>query len=210
MFVIVHNNSVILGPMRWNRYRFENVIQEDLDLDQPITLPDTNGSNVITVNDEVTIYPVLRIDNEEFNPKIQHLHGPFWEFTDVGAIGSYIAQDLSIDAVKNQLKAEIANQRWLKENEGTYIRLNDVEYPFATTKENRSILHQAITSNTTELNWKISTDQWIILTQQDIKLVFDTIFQHVQWWFDWELRKFNEIDNCTTLQQLNDVVTNPG
>lgn len=206
MFVIVHNSSVILGPMRWNRYRFENTIQEELELEIPIILPDINESDVITINEEVKIYPVIGTIQEQFNPRTQHLHGPFWQFTDNGATASYIAQDLSIDAVKNQLKAEVANQRWIKENKGTNLVLNGVEYNFSTTKENRSVLQQALLSNLPELNWKLTGDQWVLLTPQDVQTILQSIIQYVQTCFDWELSKCNEIDSCQTLQQLNDVI----
>ena len=144
--------------------------------------------------------------NEEFNPRTQHLHGPFWQFTDTGAIGSYIAQDLPIDAVKNQMKAEVANQRWIKENSGTTVILNNVEYNFSTTKESRSVLQQALSLNSPQINWKLGGDQWLTLSSQDIQTVLQTILQHVQSCFDWELAKCNEIDLCESLTDLNNVV----
>ena len=37
MFVITHNNNVILGPMKWNARRLSEVIQDDCEV--TIVLP---------------------------------------------------------------------------------------------------------------------------------------------------------------------------
>lgn len=204
MFVIVNNNSVLLGPMRWNRFRFENEIKEELDVS--ITLPDKNTGDVISIDENIKIYPVVQVIEEPFNLRTQRLNGPFWQFTDAGAIASYIAEDLSIDAVKNFMKAEVANRRWIKENKGVNVTINNKEYMFLTTKENRNALQQVLTSGLSEINWKIDTDTWIVLSQQQIQTVLEAVVQYVQSCFDWELIKNTEIDNCNTLDSLNNVV----
>ena len=204
MFVIVYNNSVILGPMRWNRFRFENEIEEECELS--VTLQDKNENfDPITVSDEIQILPIQGTQNPEFNPKIEYLHGPFWEFTDTNAIMSYRVEQLPLDAVKNFLKAETANERWNKENAGTKVTIGGTEYTFKTDKETRSLLSNQV-GNPNGINWKISSDTWVTMTQEDVVHVLGEVLSYVQSCFDWEYSKVQEIDACLTGEQLDSVV----
>lgn len=204
MFVIVHNNSVILGPMRWNRFRFENEIQEECEVS--CTLPDRNDDlDPIVVSNEIKILPILGTENPEYNPKIEILHGPFWEFTDTQAIYHYEVVPMNIDSAKNMLKEQVTAERWNKENAGVNVTLNGTEYTFKTDKETRAILHNAV-SNMESINWKQDQETWIQMTNGDTQTVLTAILTHVQACFDWEFNKFQEIDACNTLEMLDAVV----
>lgn len=202
MFVIVYNNNVILGPMRWNRYRFENEIQDECEV--TASLPDRNDSDLaVTVNDEIKIYPIEGTPNPEFNPKIQFLNGPYWTFTETHAVCSYVAEDLSVDAVKSSLKEQAAAERWKKENAGVTVSINGSDYRFSTSKETRSIL--ANSTSLESINWKFDRDTWLNMTGAQVQTVLNSVLTHVQSSFDWELAKLEEIDACTTLQELDAV-----
>lgn len=200
MFVIVYNNNVILGPMKWNRYRFENEIQEECDVQY--SLPDRNDSlEVITVNDNIKIYPVEGSPNPEYNPKIQFLNGPYWTYTDTAAISSYVAENLPIDAVKNMLKEQVGAERWKKENAGTVVNINGTDYNFATDRDTRALLASSTSLET--INWKMDRETWIAMTGADVQSALNTILSHVQSCFDWELSKLQAIDACTSLEELD-------
>ena len=100
MFVIVHNNQVILGPMPWRKFFFENIIEEDCEVQ--VTLPQKNDG-VYVVNNEISILPA-RYTHEEHNPITQKHNGPFWTFTDTEAIGNFVTLDKDVDHVKSELK----------------------------------------------------------------------------------------------------------
>jgi hypothetical protein len=205
MFVIVHNNSVILGPMRWNRYRFENTIAEECEVQA--TLPDRNDSQTpITVSESVQILPVQTSPTPEYNPKIEILHGPFWEFTEAAAIASYQVLPMSIDAVKSSLKAEAAAARWRKEIGTVSITINDSEYAFSTDRDTRYVLQNALLSSINAFNWKIDGNTWVVLNNAEIQSAIDAITSHVQSCFDWEAAKVAEIDSAETLEQLDEIV----
>lgn len=205
MFIIAHNDSVILGPMRWNRYRFENEIQEECEI--AATLPDLNTSSVISVSDDVKIYPVIATVHEQFNPRTQHLHGPFWTFTEDGATASYIAQDLPVESVKSSMKAEVANQRWVKESAGFSMTVQGVEVRIDTSRGNRDVFVQKylLMADEEVSQWKFN-DTWIALSKQDMMAIVSAINSHVQAQFDWEAGKIAEIDQCITLEQLDAIV----
>jgi hypothetical protein len=207
MFVIVYNNSVILGPMRWNRYRFENQIQEECEVSS--TLPDRNDNfDAIIVSDQVKILPIQGTPDPVFNPRIEYLHGPFWEFTDKVAIQSYTVEKYNIDAVKNFLKAETSNQRWIKQNQLTSVTvgINNDSHVFSTDEKTRAALQQALLSGLESLNWKFNTDKWVTLSSTDVQSALNQIITHIQTCFDWEMNKIAEIDACTTHEELDNLI----
>lgn len=204
MFVIVYNNSVVLGPMRWNRFRFENEILEECDV--TVTLPMRNDNlDPIAVSDEIKILPIQGTPDPAFNPKIEFLNGPFWEFTDSTATMSYRVEKHSIDAVKSMLKDKVATERWNRENSGVLVSLNGIEYKFKSDKETRAVL-QSAASNIDGINWKHDKETWIQMSNADVQAVLNSILTYVQSCFDWEFAKFQEIDRCETLEQLDSIV----
>ena len=200
MFVIVQDNTVILGPMRWSRFKFENTILEECEVDT--TLPATNDSlDPITVSDNIKILPIQGTENPEFNPTIEMLHGPFWEFTDTVATMSYTVQPLALDAAKAMLKDQVAAERWTKENSGVTVNLNGTDYNFGTDRDTRLVLMNAQAS-TNDTNWKQDRDTWVTLTPADVQTVWSTVLTHVQSSFDWEYTKLQAIDACASSEDL--------
>lgn len=203
MFVIVHNQSVVLGPMRWNRFRFENTIQEECDVS--VTLTDRNDDmQPISVSDDVKILPIQGTPTPEYDSKTQYLHGPFWEFTDSVAIMSYTVENQNIEAARNFHKSEIENQRWVRENSGCKVTINDVEYDFATDRDTRSVLQSLITAGT-DVNWKFDRDTWVTLTNGDLQSILNAVITHVQDAFNWEREQMTLLDACETLDDLKGI-----
>jgi len=206
MFVIVHNNSVILGPMRWNRFRFENTIQEECEVSA--TLPDRNDAlSSITISDEVHILPVEFQQEPPFNSKIEILHGPFWEFTPEKAIGHYEVVPMPIEAVKNQLKSQAAAERYARETKGVKIEIQGVEITVDTDRNSRNVFAQRliITNENDTLAWKFP-EAWMTLSKTELTSIVVAGAEHVQQQFDWEKEKVAEIEACTTLEKLDGVI----
>lgn len=207
MFVIVHNNSVILGPMRWNRFRFENFLVEELEVST--TLPQQNSS-VVTVSDEISIYPIQGSLDPVFNPKIEILHGPFWEFTDSAAISSYQVLSKTVESVKNELKSLAAAERWNRENTQVSVTINDISCDFKTDRETRMVLQNALTSPSDANVWKVAGDTWVTLTKVDLQNILTAVLTHVQASFDWEHDIVTQINAAETLIQLDSIqITQP-
>ena len=194
LFVIVYNNSVILGPMEWKARRFSEVIEDDCEI--TVTLPTTNES-YYEVNDEVKIWPVQGTQNPTFNTKTEYLHGPFYTYVDGVAISSMVVEQLPLSAAQNFVKQDASGVRWTKQNSGVKVTLNNVEYTFATDLQTKSIFHQYITANLESVNWKVNQDTWIVLSKSDIQTVLNSIVSHVQSAFDWEVAKLAEIVDTT-------------
>lgn len=205
MFVIVHNNFVVLGPMRWNRFRFENFLEEELETSY--TLPQSNDNNsVIVVSDDIKIFPVVGTPDPGHNQKIEMLHGPLWEFTETSAISSYEVLPMPVEAVKNMLKEQTASERYKREIVDVAVKIGDVDCNFSTDRDTRNVIQNALISSPSSFNWKLNRDVWITLTNTELQNILDAIISHVQECFDWEFNKIAEINSCTTLEELNAVI----
>jgi hypothetical protein len=207
MFVIVYQNSVILGPMRWNRFRFENTIFEDCE-EFSVTLADRNDNfEPVVVSDDIKILPVQGTPNPDFNPKIEMLHGPFWEFTDTAAISSYTVWPMPVDAVKNQLKAVLANVRYNKEVAGTKVTVQGIEVTVDTARDTRNNIAQQylLMGDTDTVQWKFK-ETWLTLNKTELGNVVKAGSDYVQTQFQWEAGLITDIDNATTLEQLDAIV----
>lgn len=202
LFVIVYNNSVILGPMEWKARRFSEVIEDECEI--KVTLPLVNET-YYEVNNEIKIYPVQGRPIPEYNTKTEFLHGPFYEYIDGVAYSSMVVEQLPLLAAQNFIKQEAATLRWKKQNSGVKVTLNGTEYTFPSDLNTKSIFHQYITSNLESVNWKIDQDTWITLSKSDIQTVFNSIVNHVQSAFDWEAAKLTEIVGSThdTLDKIS-------
>lgn len=204
MFVIVHNNSVILGPMRWNKFRFENVIEEDCEF--TVSLPSSNDQPII-VSDNIKILPIQGTQNPDFNSRIEFLNGPFWEFTDTVAIQSFRKESLNIDAVKNTMKAQTSAVRWKRETAGIKVTIQGTEVSVTTDRGDRDIFVQKflLMSDSETVQWKFP-EGWLVLTKADLGAIVAAGAQHVQDQFVWEAAKIAEIDACTTHAELAGIV----
>lgn len=206
MFVIAYNNSVILGPMRWNRIRFQNEIFEECEVQA--TLPDRNdNNNVIVVNEEIKIYPVVDGPGAPFNPKIEMLAGPYWEYTNTDAIRTYQVVPKPIDLVKGELKNLVASERWRKEISGVKVTVQNIEVTADTNRGDRDIFIQKflLMNENDTVTWKFP-ETWLNLTKTDLGQIVAAGAAHVQNAFEWEAALVNQIGNCTTLEELDAIV----
>jgi hypothetical protein len=201
--------------MRWNRFRFENEIAEECEV--TATLPNRNDTfEAITVAENIRILPIQGTENPAYNPTIETLHGPFWQFTDTHAISSYEVMKLPIDAVKNQLKAAAAEERWRREVGGFDLALQDQTVRIDTARGARDVYAQQymLLAEGETVYWKFPSC-WLTLTKAELGTIAASVTAHVNSAFAWEVAKIAEIDACVTLEELAAVVLrepvdNPG
>jgi hypothetical protein len=206
MFVIVQDNQVVLGPMRWNKYRFENFLAEEYEV--TATLPQSNDpETMFTVNDSCVIYPVQGSPDPIYNPVIEMLHGPFWDFSNDLATSSYQVQPIGITAVKNMLIERTVAERYRREIAGISVTIQGTDVSVETDRDTRNILYHTylITTDTNTVQWKFP-NSWMTLTRSDLESVVVAINNYIQEQFAWESAKVAEINACETLDSLS-VVT---
>jgi len=204
MFVIVYNGNVILGPMVWNARRFSEVINEEAGVSTVLNLKN-DEETVVTVNDEIKIYPVTSEPDPDYNKRTQYLHGPFWTFTDTHAVSSMTVENYPIDAIRNFMRQEVANARWKKQYSDIEVTINGNAYKFPTDPLTRVSFHHYLTSGINKINWKINQQTWIELTSEHISVIFNKIVDNLQSSFEWESLKNAEID-AATLETIESVI----
>lgn len=206
MFVIIYNNYVILGPMKWNNGRFQNVILEECEVDTTLPLRNENFEPII-INEEIKILPVQYAETPPLNSKIEMLNGPYWEFTSTHAIASYIVQPLPIDTVKGNLKNILANERWKKEIKGIKVTVQNTEVTVDTNRGTRDIFVQQylLMGESDTVTWKFP-ETWLNLTKSDLGLIVAAGANYVKSVFEWEANLVNQIESSTTLAELDVIV----
>jgi hypothetical protein len=204
MYVLIHKNRVIVGPMLWNRAMF-SVNLERLGKFST-TLPRSEPETPFVI-DEDTKIAYATFQYPEFNSRTQYLDGPFWDLSPDVVIGSYQVQDKNIDLIKIELKQILSNERYVKEVSGTTITINDVEYFVSTERSARDAITQKYIGmgDSDTINWKFPQG-FVSLTKSQVGQILQAINTKVQEAFDWELTKTQEIESATTLQELNDIV----
>jgi len=211
MYILVFNNNVILGPVRWSRARFETALMEELELDQlESSFPDKEPAGVILYESNsfpgmIKVFPVIQGENHPYNDRIEVLNGPFWTFTDTHAISHYRPSTLPLDSAKQLLKDKISSLRWSKQNQGVIVSIRGNQIKFSSDKEMCNVLQNYISSSVNVVNWKIEKDNWIELDRVDLNSIHNSIVSHINGCFEEEKKITEMIDQSVTLQELSKI-----
>lgn len=201
-YLIVENRQTVhLGPMNWRQRRFQEEIN---DLEIEYTVPATE-QGYIKVNDNLEIFPVsLAIPG--YDPLFECLSGPFWEYENQTAVGTYIVQPLEIYYVKQSLIAITSAKRYEKEIGGTKVNIRGTDVSLDTSREGRNVFAQTYIhpSDGSTVNWKFP-EAWIVLTKEELKSVIDTVNVYVQEQFTWEKNIVDAINSARTAEELKSI-----
>jgi hypothetical protein len=202
MYVLVSDNFVLNGPRPWSFRSFDRTLREDLNINYPLPSNKTDGEPIF-INETVKILPATFEENPQYNPKIEYLHGPFWDLTGNVAIGSYIVEYNHIDSVKNTFKSIVTANRYNKEVSGITCTVQNTLVNVSTSRETRgNYVQRYLTMGDNDvIDWKFDTF-WMSLTKNDMATIVRSIESHVQQQFDWEANKYIEIDLASTHQEL--------
>lgn len=202
MYVVTHNDQVLLGPIIWNARMFNSVIEDDTEIITNI-LP----SDQLRVPLDLGNGLMIREHREErpsLNSKTQYHNGPFWTFTQTIGTASYVVVDKPIDLVRQELKAVAASARWNKEEAGTKVTIQGTEVTVDTKRGSRDIFVQQylLLPEGSTTNWKFP-EGWLTLTKSDLGACVAAGAAHVQSAFDWEAGIVAQIDAAQTLTELD-------
>jgi len=204
MYVLVHKQRVIVGPMAWNRAMFSGALNK---LNITTVLPRKDPTDLPIVFDADTKLCSAVLEYPEHNPKIEYLHGPFWNFDEPTAVGTFQILETPIEFIKGNLKATVATERYNREIAGTTATIQNMAVTVDTNRGSRDIFVQQylLMSENDVVNWKFP-EAWLTLTKSDLGIAVAAGVAHVQAQFNWELEKNEEIDACTTAAELDAVV----
>jgi len=206
MYVLVSNGRVLNGPRTWSYRSFRNTLEEELGItyDLPTVKTDTA---VININETVKIYFAVVDETASYNPKIQYLHGPFWDFSNGIATGTYTAEYHPIQTVKTYLASVIAANRYDKEIAGIQHTIRNTQVTVETDRDTRNIFFQKylLMSENETVNWKFP-ETWLTLSKTELGNVVSAAATHIEDQFNWESDKLFEIESASTYEALDAIV----
>lgn len=203
LYVLTYDNRVLNGPRGWNYRSFESTLQDECNITYKLPV-DYNEPGSLKISSNVTIYSAQEDKNVDHNPKIEYLHGPFWNFDTGVALGTYQVVSHPVDAVQSTLKQVVANHRYNNEISGIKVTVQNTSIQIATTRGDREKWTLWANQGIDNLKHKFN-GVWLTLSNDDIKTIANAIHGHVQTHFEWEANKHEEIDACDTLEKLNAV-----
>lgn len=206
MYVLVSDERVLNGPRAWSYRSFKNTLEEELGISYNLPTNKTDGA-AIHISDTVKIYPAVIDDTTAYNPKIEYLHGPFWDFTGNVATGTFIVQNNSMETVKAYLKSVIATNRYQKEVSGIAQTVNNITVTVDTGRDARNIFFQKylLMGESETVEWKFP-EAWITLTKPQLGGIVSNAASHIENQFVWEANKVAEIESANTYSELDLIV----
>ena len=203
MYVLVSNGRVLNGPRAWSFRSFQNTLQEELDITYNLPVAKTDNA-VIHINDTVKIYPAVLDDSAPHNSKTQYLDGPYWDFSNDIATGTFTPKYHELDHLKLHLKSIVAANRYSKEIFGTTCTIQNTLINISTSRETRgNYVQRYLTMGDNDtIDWKFDTF-WMSVTKSDMATIVQCIESYIQQQFDWEANKCIEIDLASTHQELD-------
>lgn len=206
MYAITYHHSydqLILGPIDWRPGYMAAIIQQDLDLDTPPKILQSDRDRV-----PYDILPNVRVRrvNElkpEINTRIQDYNGPFWNYAGDIANAMYYPVDKPMHVVKNDLKNISASARYEKETSGITVNIDNTDIFISTKRDERKIYFEKLVAIGDEhIVWKFGNN-FLDINKSDLQKIVAAIDTHVQNSFNWEINKNKEIDACTSLAELD-------
>lgn len=205
-YLLVENNqTVLLGPMFWKPRYIQSELEE---LGVTFILPPVDPESYLAITPTLMLYPIQEINSPSYDTLFEQLSGPYWQFVDHFAIGTYNVVDIEIDSIKNTMKSNAASVRYKKEVGGINVTIQGIEVLAATDRESRNIFAQKllIMSDNDIVQWKFPDEIWINMTKTDMNTLLATVTNYVQQQYDWEKQIVDEIDAAQTIQELKNIL----
>lgn len=202
MYVLVSNGYVINGPRAWSYNSFMGTLRDELNI--TYNLPrDKTDDTVINISDTVKIYQAVLDYSTPYNPRIQYLDGPYWDYTSGIAVGTFVARDNPIESTKAYMKGIVAANRYTKEVAGTTVTIQNTTVSIDTDRTTRNMFFQKYVLMGAEdmVMWKFPQG-WLNLTKTDLGEIVTTAANYIQTQFEWESIVVTQIDMATTLAEL--------
>ena len=210
MYALIYNSQLILGPIKYN-YRLINGEIEELEIDYQVS-PRDYENVPITIDAATKTYLIPAVEIiPEYDPRFQSVNNSEWTIVEENDIPirvefNYSISDKTLEQVKEEYKAQVAPERWNKENTTVTVTLYDREITVSTSRENRLAIVSKVVSDGGVHNYKFNDGEWVEILKDDLVTILNAIDNVVQAAFDWEYAKLAEIDACTTKEDVYNVI----
>lgn len=203
MFALLNDTELVLGPIEFNYKLINSVLEDELEVYYKVA--STDYARVpLYITEKIKLLRVI-YDKPEYDSRYQEISLYKYDVIDDNVVFYYEKKDIDLEKIKEKYKSLIANERWSRENSGYIIHsINNTEVKVSTSRESRISLITKLASGNGPYNFKFG-EIWLEITSQDISNIITKIDEKVQLDFDWELEKINEINSCSSTQQLNSI-----
>ena len=208
MYAIVYKDNLVQKLTKWNPRMINSVLQEELELDIKVYLPDEEKVPW-KINEDTKILQITET-KPEYNPKVEELYENNWTFETINdkeyAVCNYIVKPLHHDIAKANLKSQLSSERKRKEIKSIKVTLNDKEVTISTDRDSRSVYTAKLLSiGESRIAWKFP-ECWMEIGKADLETILSEIDKVVQAAFDWEFAKLNEIEAAQNLQEVDAII----
>jgi hypothetical protein len=207
MYALVNGQELLLGPISFNYRMINSVLEEELEVDFRVKSSDYQSVPIIFTED-IKILPT-RNDIPEYDPRFQGVSQSSHTITDTEVVFYYSVGDKTLEQIKGERKAEVAPERWNKENTTATVTLYGKEITVSTSRENRLAIVSKVVSDGGMHNYKFNDGEWVEISSADLVTILNAIDDVVQAAFDWEFAKLAEIDACEDGEAVYAVVIVP-
>lgn len=194
MYALINGQELLLGPIAFNYRMINSVLEEEFEVSFRVTSQDY--LNVpITFTENIKILPA-RNDIPAYDPRFQTVSQTSHTISATEVVFNYGVSDKSLEQIKTERKAEVAPERWNKENTTASVTLYGNTITVSTSRENRLAIVSKVVSDGGLHNYKFDDGSWVEITSADLVTILNAIDNVVQAAFDWEFAKLAEIDAC--------------
>ncbi|PPD53664.1 MAG: hypothetical protein CTY12_04670 [Methylotenera sp.] len=205
MWCLTTNNRVILGPIIWSKYRFEQKITElGYTTDLPYAKED---KEVVVVNNDVIIRAFGADVVPTYDSLTEELVGPIMVVNKDGTVNfEYSTSTKPIYSIQNELIDRIVDSRKNEEHNKLTVTVQKQEVVLNSIRGELANFMAAQTSYVGPINWKFK-NCWLTVDDGDIKTVINNIVQRLQFLYDWEYNKILEIQKTEKVEDLKNIIT---
>jgi hypothetical protein len=201
MFALLNDNELVLGPIEFNYRLINSVLEDELEVDYRIQ-PSDHSRVPIFITETIKLLKVIE-DKPEYDSRHEKIYLSRYEIVNDNVVFYYEKSFVDLDIIKSKYRGIISNERWIRENSGHITHLiNNTEVKVSTNRETRISLVTKLASGSGPYNFKFG-DIWVEVTGEDIGNIITKIDQKIQTDFDWELQKINEINLCSSIDELD-------
>jgi hypothetical protein len=208
MYAFIHDSQLIWGPIGFN-YRLFNSELEELELVNRV-LPKDYENVPIYFDEKTFILPVIQII-PPYDVRFQRVGNFEWEIIKENDIPvrvemNYPIHDKTLDEIKDEYKQKLPPIRKEKENVFIDVEINGTIINISTHINERLSLVSKLIASPEPHNFKFNDGIWMQISTAQLEYIISQIDAKVQEAFDWEYLKIQEIDACTTGEEVYSVV----
>lgn len=210
MYVLTHNDQVLLGPMRWNSRMFNSTIEDDVDVITNL-VPSDENKVPLDLGSGIKIRVALEVHENVTSPRTQMYTGPFWTFTDSVGTATYKVGLKPLSLIQHELLAQAKEERWSREQLGVKIVLRGTEVTIDTSKKCMSDISQyfLLLKEGEFIDWKFPEKQ-LTLTRAELGSCVDRGLKYIQSQFSWELAITDKINNLRSPKESELILIKKG